>query len=279
MEAEVGVDRVADAALRAGIPPNTPGLNLDQLDLTFVLGTASPSGLDMANAYATFAARGVQAETTVIKQVLGPNGGLLYQYEAKNRSAFDPGVADAVSYALSKAVTNGTGKTAMALGRPAAGKTGTTDDNKTAWFVGYTPQLSAAVLFAKEDRNGKPISMSGVGGLSTVTGGSFPAAIWTEFMKAALAKEPVLDFPKPPRALTAPLDCPTEWPTDGSVIPRGCPEPELDIESEFEPMPLEDDAPEDEFSPPGENDDPAEVDPTNPGQVEFGPVVDGGRFD
>ncbi len=60
LESDIGVDSVADAAVRAGIPADTPGMDLDALDLTFVLGTASPSGLDMANAYATFAARGAR---------------------------------------------------------------------------------------------------------------------------------------------------------------------------------------------------------------------------
>jgi membrane peptidoglycan carboxypeptidase len=257
MEDSVGVEKVADAALRAGIPVTTPGLNLDELNLTFVLGTASPSALDVANSYATFAASGTQAKPVFIKQVIGPNGGLLYQHQAETTVAFGAPTADAVSYALNRAVTNGTGKTALALGRPAAGKTGTTDGNKSAWFSGYTPQLSAAVLFAKEDAQGMPVSLSGTGGLATVTGGSFPAAIWTEFMKAALAKEPVIEFPDPPRSLTAQLVCPTEWPTDGTPIPRGCPEPELD--AEFDPIPIEDDAPDDE--PPAPDD---EYDPANP---------------
>ena len=270
MEDEVGVEKVADAALRAGIPANTPGMNLNELNLTFVLGTASPSVLSVANSYATFASSGKQADPVFIKQVFGPNGGLLYQHQPQARFAFEPSTADAVSHALNKAVTNGTGKTALGLGRPAAGKTGTTDGNKTAWFAGYTPQLSAAVLLAKEDAAGVPISMAGTGGLATVTGGSFPAAIWTEFMKAALAKEPVIDFPEPPRSLTAPLVCPKEWPTDGSAIPRGCPDPS--VPAEFDPIPNEDDAPDDEPPAPGD-----EYDPANPGSEpalppdEFGP--------
>lgn len=270
MEDAVGVEKVADAALRAGIPATTPGLNLDELNLTFVLGTASPSALDVANSYATFASRGTHAKPVFIKQVFGPNGGLLYQHAPETTFAFDSRTADAVSYALNRTVTNGTGKTALALGRPAAGKTGTTDGNKTAWFSGYTPQLSAAVLFAKEDAAGMPMSLSGTGGLETVTGGSFPAAIWTAFMTAALAKEPVIEFPEPPRALTAPLVCPKQWPMDGSAIPRGCPEPE--VAAEFDPIPSEDDAPDDEPPPPGEEYDPAnpEPEPTLP-PGEFAP--------
>ena len=270
VENQVGVSKVADATLRAGMPQNTPGLNLESPDLTFVLGTASPSALSMANSYATFAARGTRADPVTVKQVFGPNGGLLYEHQPQSVNAFDSRVADAVSYALRKAVTDGTGRTAQALGRPAAGKTGTTDDNRSAWFVGYTPQLSAAVLFAKEDADGKPVSLSGTGGLSTVTGGSFPAAIWTAFMSAALAKEPSQAFPDPPKSLTAALVCPT----DGTLGPPGCPEPEVDVDAEFDPIPGEAEGPDDLPVPLPEDYDPAlPIDPVTPAD----PANPGGR--
>ena len=231
MEADIGVDQVADAALRAGIPEDTPGLNLDALDLTFVLGTASPSGLDMANAYATFAASGVRATPTFIAQVIGPNGGVLYEQPDESVAVFDADTADTVTYALNKTVMLGTALAARDLGRPAAAKTGTTDDNKSAWFAGYTPDLATAVLMAKEDQEGNPISMSGTGGLDTVTGGSFPAAIWTAYMRDALDGTPVSEFPPPPPGVNDKLDCPAVMPDDGE-IPFGCPTPEA---MEFEP--------------------------------------------
>ena len=231
LEADIGVDAVADAALRAGIPESTPGLNLDSLDLTFVLGTASPSGLDMANSYATFAASGVRATPTFINQVFGPNGGVLYERSDEGTPAFDTAAADTVTYALNKTVMLGTALAARDLDRPAAAKTGTTDDNKSAWFVGYTPELATAVLMAKEDQEGTPISMSGTGGLDTVTGGSFPAAIWTAYMRKALDGTPVLEFPAPPPGVNDKLDCPAVMPPDGE-IPFGCPTPEG---AEFDP--------------------------------------------
>lgn len=234
LESEVGVDAVAETAIRAGVPDTTPGLNLDNLDLTFVLGTASPSGLSMANAYATFAAAGVRAKTTYIKLVMGINGGLLFEYEPKTRVAFEPNIANSVSYTLSKVVTDGTAFAAQKLRRPAAAKTGTTDGNKSAWFVGYTPQLATAVLMAKEDASGLPVSLSGTGGLGTVTGGSYPAAIWTAFMTAALQDEPVVDFTAPTGDLTKAPDCPLIMPTDGTPVPADCPTPGV---IEFGPEP------------------------------------------
>ncbi len=257
LTADIGVRSVVDAALAAGIPDTTPGLNLESPDLTFVLGTASPSGLDMANAYATFANQGIRSSTTFVKQVFGSNGGLLYQYEPTLATAFSTDVANTVNYSLNKVVTSGTARAALALDRPAAAKTGTTDDNKSAWFAGYTPQIAAAVLMAKEDSSGMPISMSGTGGLSTVTGGSFPAAIWSAFMIDALKKEPIVDFPAPPDSALTPVECPDFIETDLEELPYGCPIPEV----------------VNEFGPENTGSDPAIVDPTPTAAPtdEFGP--------
>ena len=238
LESDLGVGTVADAAVRAGVPADTPGMAPDDLNLTFVLGTASPSGLDMANAYATFAARGALAETSVVKRVVGPNDGLLFDLQPRTQASFDSAVADTVTFALNRVITDGTGSTALALGRPAAGKTGTTDDNKSAWFVGYTPQLATAVLMAKEDADGMPVSMAGTGGLTTVTGGSFPAAIWTAFMTGALEGQPVEELPPPPPGVTAPpLDCPASITSELEEVPIGCPTPEVIPEFSNEPSP------------------------------------------
>jgi len=222
LESAVGVDKVADAAVRAGVPTSTPGLNLDALDLTFVLGTASPSGLDMANAYATFANQGVRSSTSIIKQVLGQNGGLLYEYTPTLTAEFDSRIANTVTYALNQNVDKGTAFAARALARPAAAKTGTTDGNKSAWLVGYTPELSTAVLMAKEI-DGLPVSMSGTGGLKTVTGGSFPAAMWTAFMKGALAGTPVGQFPPAPDSINDRWNCADLSASNGGTPPLGCP--------------------------------------------------------
>jgi len=275
LEADIGVGSVAEAALGAGIPADTPGMNLDSLDLTFVLGTASPSGLNVATAYATFADGGTRTGNTFITKVTGSNGGLLYEYEAESTPVFDADIANTVNYALQKVVTAGTAKAAQALGRPAGAKTGTTDDNKSAWFAGYTPQIAAAVLMAKEDAEGIPISMSGTGGLRTVTGGSFPAAIWTAFMKDALKKEPIVEFESPPKDATVPLKCPDFIDTDISKIPYGCPVP--DVQNEFgnetivqDPVVVPEESPTDVVTP-----EPTETAPAH----EFGPEPEGPPID
>ena len=211
----IGVDAVMNAASRAGIPDDAAGI---ERNLTFVLGTASPHVIDVADAYATFAARGVKAAPFTIKEVRSANGGIIYQAPMKTETVFEQYVADTVNAALRSVVTNGTGFAANKVGRPVAGKTGTTNDNLSAWFAGYSPDLAAAVMFVKEDAKGIPVTLRGTGGLTTVTGGSFPARIWTAFMKGALKKLPVSNFVEPELPLPVdtyvPVDTTTGTTTD-----------------------------------------------------------------
>ena len=186
----VGTNQVLDAAIRAGIPQDTPGLISD---VTLVLGTASPNTIDLAVSYATFAARGIYSKPTSIKEIYAPNGGLLYELIVESAGAFSTEVSDEINFALRRVIRNGTGTNAR-IGRPAAGKTGTTDENKSAWFVGYTPDLATAVMMAKDDENGNPITLSGTGGMRNVTGGSFPARMWSFYMREALIDSPVQEF-------------------------------------------------------------------------------------
>jgi membrane peptidoglycan carboxypeptidase len=192
---DIGPGRVLDAAVAAGIPDDTPGL---QANGVIPLGTASVRNIDMANAYATFAAQGEAAQWYVVEEVKGSNGGTRYQANPDLTRAFEEDVTADVSYALQQVVQSGTGTEARALDRPAAGKTGTAalrpDTTTSAWFVGYTPQLSAAVSFYKG--TGKA-DLDGVGGLSTFFGGEYPARIWTAFMQAAMQGKEIEDFPEP----------------------------------------------------------------------------------
>ena len=104
-------------------------------------------------------------------------------------------VADAVNGVLEEVVRSGTATGAQQIGRPVAGKTGTSNENKSMWFVGYTPQLSTAVLMAREDAEGNPQSLDGLGGgAPSWGGGGYPVAIWTAFTAAALANDPVESF-------------------------------------------------------------------------------------
>ena len=209
----IGPSKVIDAAIRAGIPAETPAL---EPVLSAPLGVASPHVVELANAYATFAARGTKASTYMIKEVIGANGGTLYQGRPRTDRAFDDRVADTVNYALQKVIEVGTGRSAQ-IGRPAAGKTGTTNENKSAWFAGYTPQIAAAVMMVKDDENGNPVSLRGTGGRRSVTGGSFPAAIWTQFMRDAHRGLEVQSFTPPAELI--PAETPTEYITTTVTAP------------------------------------------------------------
>jgi penicillin-binding protein 1A len=137
--------------------------------------------LEMAAAYATFAARGVYATPYAVASVKDRNGKEIYRHVAATRPAFDPLEAGVLNAALMGVVERGTG-TAARIGRPVAGKTGTTENHGDAWFVGYVPQLSTAVWVGYPDRI---VPMEHVHGRS-VSGGSYPASIWAQTMRASL---------------------------------------------------------------------------------------------
>jgi penicillin-binding protein 1A len=159
------------------------------------LGSNDVSVLDMASAYATLAAGGVYYEPMAIRKVVFPNGEEDTSTgwgKAKPKRVIPDGVAYQVTRILEQNVRSGTGTRAY-FGRPAAGKTGTTDDHTDAWFVGYTPQLATAVWVGYPNAT---IEMTNVHGIS-VSGGSFPAMIWNLFMSRVLAYAPVLEWQLP----------------------------------------------------------------------------------
>ena len=187
---KAGLDKVVDAARRAGIPETVAMMPTPSV----ALGPASPHVIDVANAYATFAAQGIKSKPYLVTSVIGSNKGVLYEGKPQTEEVFSKEVMADLTYALKGVVTGGTGAAALALGRPAAGKTGTSQSNASAWFSAYTPQLAASVAFFRDDATQ---TLNGIGGLNSVTGGTFPARIWTAFMKGALKGEPVMDFPAP----------------------------------------------------------------------------------
>ena len=178
---------VRDAAILAGLPKSTAGLGTN---MSNIFGTASPRVIDMANAYATIAAQGQRATPYLITKVTSANGSINYTVKKQLSPAFDPKVTADVTEAMTHVVTEGTGSGAQALGRPAAGKTGTSSNNLAVWFDGFTPQLAAAVGIYQGDGT-KTITVNNFG---EVTGGTIPVRIWTAFMKGALQGQKVIDF-------------------------------------------------------------------------------------
>ena len=190
---EVGPDKTVDVAKRAGLPEGTNGL---EPNLANVLGTPSPHPIDMTHAFATFASYGVNRTPHLVASI-SRGGEQVYAPDTAGTQAFAEDVMRDTAAALQGVVQNGTGRYAERLDRPAAGKTGTSTDNKSAWFAGYTPQLAASVALYNVGPNGEVLEMPSFGGVREVTGGSFPVQIWTAFMEGALAGQPVEDFLEP----------------------------------------------------------------------------------
>src|ERR1035437_4183926 len=190
---------VRDAAIAAGLPKGCPGSSHAPgctaglgTNINNIFGTASPHVLDMANAFATIAAQGQRATPYLISRVTSATpGGIDWKAQKDLKTAFPPTVTADVTDAMTQVVNYGTGSGAQALGRPAAGKTGTTTKNLAVWFDGFTPQLSAAVGIYQGDGT-KTITVNNFG---EVTGGTYPVKIWTAFMQGALQGQPVKDFP------------------------------------------------------------------------------------
>lgn len=159
-----------------------------QANMSLALGTNEVTLLEITSAFATFNNLGIRIKPYGIIRVEDPQGNVLEKNLPQEEEIFNPTTMYLMTNLLRGVVENGTGKYARRLNRPAAGKTGTTNDFTDAWFVGYTPQLVAGVWVGYDDRRSLGNKMSG---------GVVACPIWTKFMKEALAKELVLDFPAP----------------------------------------------------------------------------------
>lgn len=173
----VGPQAVADLAAAAGI--NTPLEGLHSI----ALGAQEVSPLDMASGFATFAAEGLHIDAYMVTRIETTGGVNLFEAVPVASQVIGRDVANNVTAALTQVVERGTGQQAK-IGRPVAGKTGTSQEHRDAWFVGYTPELSAAVWV------GYPlgaISMEPPLTPFTVTGGTWPAQVWSRFASVALS--------------------------------------------------------------------------------------------
>ncbi|MGI0480884.1 transglycosylase domain-containing protein [Geminocystis sp. CENA526] len=176
----VGLDRVIEVCRTLGIEsPLQPVVSLP-------LGPIGVTPMEMAKAYATFANNGWQSETTMIMQVADSKGNIMLDNTPKPKLVLNEWATASLNSSLQNVIQNGTATSAN-IGRPAAGKTGTTSGERDVWFVGYVPQLSTAVWIGNDD-----FSRSLGRG---VTGGGYAAPIWRQFMTMALQNEPVRYFP------------------------------------------------------------------------------------
>jgi penicillin-binding protein 2D len=180
---EIGIKSVGRTANAMGIKrhlPNLPAMSLGAINCT---------PFEMASAYGTLATGGTHHEPIVITKVSNREGETIFQAKSPGKQVVKPQIAYAATQVLEGVISQGTGSRAD-IGRPAAGKTGTSQKNRDAWFVGYTPQLVTAVWvgFPKE----RTIVVDGETGF----GGTLAAPIWAAFMRKALEGMPPLDFLK-----------------------------------------------------------------------------------
>jgi penicillin-binding protein 1A len=187
--ASLGPPAVVDMAHQLGVTQPVP----DYLPIT--LGVSDTTPLEMATVAATLADEGVRHTPTFVTRVTASDGTVLVDdSQPQSTRAVDADVVDCETDILHDVIQYGTGTAAqLADGRPAAGKTGTTDDHGDAWFLGYTPQL-ATVVWMGSPQSRDP--MTDVGGIE-VFGGTYPAEMWREFMDAQLASAPVVPLPDP----------------------------------------------------------------------------------
>ncbi len=178
----VGVHGVIEMAHMMGIESDLPD------DPTVGLGSGDLSPLELATAYTTIAAGGRMGRPIFIHEVLAPDGELLFAAVTETQQALEPGVAFVLTSMLRSVVEGGTGSRARAVGRPIAGKTGTSNESRNLWFSGFSPQLVATVWVGYDDNS--PVG--------AMTGGSGALPIWTEFMSDAHAGKPTRSFTAPP---------------------------------------------------------------------------------
>ncbi len=177
----VGMNKVIETCRTLGI--NSPMEPVTSLPL----GAIGVTPLEMANAYATLANYGWKSEPTIIVRVTDSSGNVLLDNTPKPQLVLEPWAAASLTSVMRGVITSGTGKAAQ-IGRPAAGKTGTTSSERDIWFVGYVPQLATAVWVGND--NYRPLGKGS-------TGGTFVAPIWRDFMTKALKGTPVQNF-RPP---------------------------------------------------------------------------------
>ena len=189
--AEVGPEAVVEAAASAGVQTAL------EPEPSIALGAEEVAPIDLARAYLTFARNGDAQEPYAIARIEDRDGNVVWEPEHGDGGAgIDGDVSSAVTYALRQVIESGTGAAAD-IGRPAAGKTGTTQGNVDAWFAGYVPGYAAVVWMGYPEG---AVPMDDVHG-QAVTGGSFPAQIWQRYMTVAIEDRPVEDFPDPPEEL------------------------------------------------------------------------------
>ena len=205
MASEIGGQKLANTANRIGI--------VSEIDpvISLTLGAGAVTPIEMASAYSSFATNGVLAPTYLIERIEDSNGDVLYQHIVSRRISIpDPGAAAAVRKTLEVAAQYGTGTRAVLDDRPIAGKTGTHQGFREAWFIGFIPQYTSSVWigFAEEQLPLTDVEIKGEV-IRNVSGGRVPAPIWKEFMTKVVENLPIEEWPDDPSDINKYYEIPT----------------------------------------------------------------------
>ncbi|MEU8350068.1 transglycosylase domain-containing protein [Streptomyces sp. NPDC048845] len=188
---DVGPTEVRDTAVDLGVPKETPDLTPDP---SVALGVATASPLDMAEAYATLANHGEHSDHVLVTEITRGEEKVDLP-KRKSEQAISREAADTTTDVLRGVVESGTGTAAGSAGRPAAGKTGTAEEDRAAWFAGYTPDLATVVaVMGQDSKTGVQKPLYGATGMARINGGGYPAQIWGQYTAAALEGSPAEDF-------------------------------------------------------------------------------------
>ena len=199
MISDVGVEKAEDMARRLGV--NIVPYDPVNDGVSVALGVKDAKPLEMASAFGVFANHGKRAEPTPVIEVTDSAGNVILDNSKAAENAkpvIADVIADNVTDILRGVLVSGTAAGKGLGDRPAAGKTGTSEDNANAWFVGYTPTLSTAVWMGHLDCGAGPqCAMRNINGVRAVFGGTIPASTWQHFMKRALDGVPITEFSQP----------------------------------------------------------------------------------
>ncbi|MGW4626241.1 transglycosylase domain-containing protein [Streptomyces rubiginosohelvolus] len=235
MAQDVGPAKVRDTAIALGIPADTPDLTAAP---SIALGTANASVLDMAEAYATLADHGRHGRYVLVEKVT-KDGAEIELPERTTEQAVSREAADTTTAVLRSVVEGGTGTAAQAVGRPAVGKTGTAEEDRAAWFAGYTPDLASVVaVMGQNPDTGAQTPLYGALGLARVNGGGAPAETWAAFTEAALRSSPAKEFDlRPAPGSDEGDELLIDENADGGTDPSSSPDPDASPDSTSEATP------------------------------------------
>ena len=188
---KIGVDPVRDMAKAAGITTKLPR------NLTLSLGSGDVTPLEMVNAYTTLAAGGRVAAPIFVRKIVGPDGDTLYEAKYEPKQTIRSEVVYLATSLMQSVVEDGTAKRVKQLARPVAGKTGTTNESRNAWFIGFTPGLVAGVWVGFD--NNDPLGPYETGGRAAIP-------VWLDYMTEALKDAPTQEFVPPANVVFALVD-------------------------------------------------------------------------